>query len=32
MSEKKYYRGQIYYVYPKDCIGSEQGGADLQSS
>lgn len=26
MSEKKYYRGQIYYVYPKDYTGSEQGG------
>ena len=26
MSEKKYYGGQIYYVYPKDYTGSEQGG------
>lgn len=26
MSEKKYYRGQIYYVYPKDYTGSERGG------
>lgn len=26
MSEKKYYRGQIYYVYPKDYTGSEHGG------
>lgn len=29
MSEKKYYRGQIYYVYPKDYTGSEQGGGRL---
>ena len=28
MSEQKYYRGQIYYVYPRDYeyTGSEQGG------
>lgn len=26
MSENKYYRGQIYYVYPKDYTGCEQGG------
>lgn len=26
MSDSKYYRGQIYYVYPKDYTGCEQGG------
>lgn len=28
MDEQKYYRGQIYYVYPRDYeyVGSEQGG------
>lgn len=26
MNESKYYRGQIYYVYPKEYTGCEQGG------
>lgn len=30
MNESKYYRGQIYYVYPKEYTGCEQGGVDLR--
>lgn len=26
MSEQRYYRGQIYYVHPKECTGNEQEG------
>lgn len=26
MSEQRYYRGQIYYVYPSETVGSEQEG------
>ncbi len=26
MSEQRYYRGQIYYVYPTNTVGSEQNG------